>query len=91
MNWHKIVDENNKKYYPKENGQYLICYKYCDDLMYDVGSYTNDLSTLNEYDFPADEYSGKFGFYDLDTEWSYFPLSKVYAWAEIEPYKEEEI
>jgi hypothetical protein len=52
-------------------------------------SYTKDLSKVDEWDFPADEYKGVSGFYDNDSEWSYYEVSNVLAWCEVEPYEGE--
>lgn len=73
---------NDSKYsVPEVEGQYLCCKMYSDKPYFCVLSWSNDLRSVDDYDF--NEYRGVGGFYDYDSEWGYF-LSGCNYWQEIE-------
>ena len=68
---------------PEEDGSYLCTYG-----KYHIGVYrfTNDLYSVDDYDFM--DCKGKRGFYVYDSEWGYSEADYITAWTELpEPYK----
>ncbi len=65
------------------NGQYLVCkLLYGSVCGYDVGTYAEDLSKIDKYDFPAKQYKGVGGWFDYDSETGYYQTN-VYAWMKL--------
>lgn len=54
-----------------------------------IVSYAKDLSEVDEWDFPTEEYKGVGGFYDYDSECGYYEVSNVLAWLEVKFYEGE--
>lgn len=73
---------------PKEDGSYLCTYG-----KYHMGVYrfTNDLYSVDDYDFAEYKYRKRKGFYVYDSEWGYSKVDYVKAWMPLpQPYKESE-
>lgn len=67
-------------------GRYL-CVKqlFNGDFSYVICCFAEDLSQIDEYDFPKKLYKGVGGWFDYDSETGYFPTS-VYAWMPLPPF-----
>lgn len=52
-------------------------------------SYAKDLSKVDEYAFPIEDYKNVSGFYDYGSEYGYYEISDVLAWCKVEPYEGE--
>lgn len=71
---------------PKSKGDYLICRNILGNnnisLVYDVLSYSKDLYSVDEYDFPPIKYKNKAGFYDYG-DGGYYEVKDILAWMPI--------
>lgn len=70
---------------PKFEGKYLICKNILGNnisLVYDVLSYSKDLYSVDEYDFPPIKYKNKAGFYDYG-DGGYYEVKDILAWMPI--------
>lgn len=73
---------------PEEEGRYLCAYG--KNLMC-VYSFSNDLFSVDDYDFAKYKFEKKKGFYAYDSEWGYWEVDFIKAWQPLpEPFKEEE-
>lgn len=73
---------------PEEEGRYLCAYG--KNLMF-VYSFSNDLFSVDDYDFAKCKFEKKKGFYAYDSEWGYWEVDFIKAWQPLpEPYKESE-
>ena len=73
---------------PEEEGKYLCAYG--KNLMC-VYSFSNDLYSVDDYDFAEYKFKKKKGFYTYDSEWGYCEVDFIKAWQPLpEPYKESE-
>lgn len=72
---------------PEEEGRYLCAYG--KNLMC-VYSFSNDLFSVDDYDFAKYKFEKKKGFYAYDSEWGYWEVDFIKAWQPLpEPFKEE--
>ena len=73
---------------PAEEGRYLCAYG--KNLMC-VYSFSNDLFSVDDYDFAKYKFEKKKGFYAYDSEWGYWEVDFIKAWQPLpEPYKESD-
>ena len=73
---------------PEEEGRYLCAYG--KNLMC-VYSFSNDLFSVDDYDFAKYKFKKQKGFYAYDSEWGYWEVDFIKAWMPLpEPYKESE-
>ena len=73
---------------PEEEGRYLCAYG--KNLMC-VYSFSNDLFSVDDYDFAKYKFKKQKGFYAYDSEWGYWEVDFIKAWQPLpEPYKESE-
>lgn len=73
---------------PEEEGRYLCAYG--KNLMC-VYSFSNDLFSVDDYDFAKYKFKKQKGFYAHDGEWGYWEVDFIKAWQPLpEPYKESE-
>ena len=85
MEWISVKD-----HLPTKNGDYLITIDCFGKHRYiKIVSWANDLSKLDEWDFPVEDYKNIGGFYDFDGEYGYYEVNNVLAWCEVEPYEGE--
>lgn len=71
---------------PEEEGRYLCAYG--KNLMC-VYSFSNDLFSVDDYDFAKYKFKKQKGFYAYDSEWGYWEVDFIKAWMPLpEPYKE---
>ena len=72
---------------PKFEGKYLICKNILGNnnigLAFDVLSYSKDLHSVDEYDFPPIKYKNKAGFYDYYGDAGYYEVIDILAWMPI--------
>lgn len=76
--WHNIEDE-----VPSEDGKYLCEYKLFATAIatYNVYRWANDLHEYDDYDFH--DRKGECGFFDYDSEGTYYEIGNVTRWKEI--------
>lgn len=70
---------------PSKNGRYLVTYGYIVDSNYryiKTVEFAENLTKLDNYDFPKNEYN-RAGFYDYDSDFGYYEVTKVLAWMEL--------
>lgn len=73
---------------PEEEGRYLCAYG--KNLMC-VYSFSNDLFSVDDYDFAKYKFEKQKGFYAYDSEWGYWEVDFIKAWQTLpEPFKESE-
>ena len=73
---------------PEEEGRYLCAYG--KNLMC-VYSFSNDLFSVDDYDFAKYKFKKQKGFYAYDSEWGYWEVDFIKAWQPLpEPFKESE-
>ena len=73
---------------PEEEGRYLCAYG--KNLMC-VYSFSNDLFSVDDYDFAKYKFKKQKGFYAYDREWGYWEVDFIKAWMPLpEPYKESD-
>lgn len=73
---------------PEEEGKYLCAYG---KNFMRVYSFSNDLYSVDDYDFAKYKFEKKKGFYTYDSEWGYLEVDFIKAWQPLpEPYKEGE-
>lgn len=73
---------------PEEEGKYLCAYGKNFMRIY---SFSNDLYSVDDYDFAKYKFEKKKGFYTYDSEWGYLDVDFIKAWQPLpEPYKESE-
>lgn len=68
---------------PTEIGTYLVISEFSGFYFYRIVNWANDLSIVDEYDFPKSEYGNKSGFYQCDSEWGYVEAMDIVAWAKL--------
>ena len=74
---------------PETDGQYLCQVGYIRTVCFEVLRFSNDLYSVDEYDFEKCKGKNACGFYEYDSEWGHFAVDVV-AWMPLpEPYKEE--
>ena len=73
---------------PEEEGKYLCAYG--KGLMC-VYSFSNDLYSVDDYDFAEYKFKKKKGFFKYDSEWGYCEVKWITAWMPLPgAYKEDE-
>ena len=70
---------------PEEEGRYLCAYG---KNVMNVYPFSNDLYSVDDYDFAEYKFEKKKGFYTYDSEWGYCEANFIKAWQTLpEPYK----
>lgn len=70
---------------PKKDGKYLVTIRAFDRKYVDIASYALKLSSIDKFDFRHDN---RPGWYDYSGEWGYYEVDDVIAWMPlVEEYK----
>ncbi len=73
---------------PNRNGEYLTIVRGMFGNIYiDIYNFASDLYEIDNYDFVKRK--GKPGWYDYDSEYGYFEITNVLAWADMPEIPEE--
>lgn len=83
MEFHNICRDG----LPNKNGKYITINQWVGSAYISISNFATDLYKIDRYDFNLRK--GKHGWYDYDSEYGYYELDGILAWAEMPEIPEE--